>query len=344
MNKYPKNLFIMFIITLVVAGKAQQEAKVYPIARAAQALGTIVHTEKKPVGKKQKYYKGLKPPYPVLRPKKIAKNPCDPANNPYVYNAIDKVIASNQERIAAVALYGAHMLENIRGRDMQGNLCRKYPGQDRILATSLLGKTMFALCDGHGVYGDTIAEQVLKTVSLKVLNSTKTGEGFITACKAMQDALTKNNQAFRSGTTFVAAVIQDKKLTVAHVGDSRLLVIRPQSSSLLHATTDHKQTDKRSGLALSRALGDVEVHQLGYVTAQPDIAHLDLVEGDYIVIASDGYWDVFNNTKTVEYVLSAITAKKDCKLMAKELTEAARDAGSRDDISVLVVKFTNSAT
>jgi len=123
-------------------------------------------------------------------------------------------------------------------------------------------------------------------------------------------------------------------------GDSRLLVINPSRSSLVFATHDHKPKDRRSRLALSRAFGDVDMYERKYITSLPDVTEVPVENGYYVVVASDGYWDVVSNKETVRIITAGGNAmnlrEKD---LAQKLAELARSRGSVDDISVLVVRF-----
>lgn len=269
------------------------------------------------------------PKKPVIKP--LAKE------QSFGYIPVDKVQKLNEQRIDSTN-YGTYMIENIRAKDSMGNLVRKYPTQDRVFVGGLLGKQVFAVCDGHGDQGDIIADLVINKLLISAVNSKKIVTGFYDASKKMQDALIKNSQAFRSGTTFLAAVIDNNLLTVAHVGDSRLIVVRPSENKVILATKDHKAT-AYTGLALSRAFGDVDMFNRGYTTAIPDVRQEALQEGDYLVLASDGYWDVFNNHETLKLIMDAQKAQKSCKEMAQGLAESARARKSRDDISVVVVRY-----
>lgn len=260
----------------------------------------------------------------------------------YTYSPVDELVCFNETRIKNL-LYGTYMLENIRGSDQAGNLCRKYPTQDRLFVGNMFDRTMFTLCDGHGTYGDKIADRVIKGISVQVLNSKDVATGYSAACKTMQEQLFKNSYAYRSGSTFVSGIIKDALLTVANVGDSRLIVVRPSKPTVLFSTQDHKAT-QYTGLAISRALGDVEIYNRGHITSVPDISTVKLQQDDYIVIASDGYWDVVTNDETYSLVTKAHEKKVSSKEMAQSLAQLARKRTSRDDISVMVIHYNDNDT
>ena len=95
------------------------------------------------------------------------------------------------------------------------------------------------------------------------------------------------------GSTLVCAAIYDRRLLVAHVGDSRGYLIR--EGSVLPLTEDHSVANemKRNG---SKSPVPLDDHQLGALTrcmGQPMPPEVDIVEkplqpGDYVFLASDG--------------------------------------------------------
>ncbi len=268
---------------------------------------------------------------------------------PLLYNPVSEVIKLSERPIGNNLVYGAYMLENLRGKDAQGNPAPLYATQDRLFVGEVFGKTMFALCDGHGAYGHKIAENIMHTVPLQVFNSSDTQQGFKKACKAAQEKFLKNAYAQQSGSTFVAGVIHNKLLTVANLGDSRLLVVRPSEGMMPFATRDHKSTlDEytQRGLAITRTFGDVDICRKWNLSSTPDVTQVKLVEGDYVVIASDGYWDAVSNKETYDFITNILKARTacSCKDIAQQLTQEARNRGSRDDISAFVVRYGASST
>lgn len=251
------------------------------------------------------------------------------------YTPVSKIDTLNENRLADEISYGVYMIENSRGENGR----RAYSCQDRAFAGALVGKALFAICDGHGTYGERIAQEVIKKFPLDVLKHKNSDQAIAGSCAQIQEQYRKMSHAQRSGTTLVCGVIQDKKLTVGNAGDSRLVLIRPSRSSIVLSTTDHKGDQKRTGLALSRSLGDVEAHQKYGLTARPDVSQIELEDGDLIVLASDGYWDVLTNQQTASLVFQGLNQGLDCKDLAKMLAEKAHGLGSRDDISVLCVRY-----
>ena len=79
-------------------------------------------------------------------------------------------------------------------------------------------------------------------------------------------------------------------------------------------------------LAMSRAIGDLFLKP--YVSAEPDVRAMPIVAADeFIVLASDGVYDVLNNEQVVQIARSAASPEEAAHL----LTESAYVAGSLDN-------------
>jgi protein phosphatase 1L len=128
-------------------------------------------------------------------------------------------------------------------------------------------------------------------------------------------------------------------------------------------STDHKpnQTDERQRienaggvvmwagtwrvggiLAVSRAFGDRLLKQ--YVVADPEIQEDTIEKGvDFLVLASDGLWDVVSNDDAVEIVANILNAEEaDAEEAANKLTKEAYRRGSADNITCLIVRFNHN--
>ena len=93
-------------------------------------------------------------------------------------------------------------------------------------------------------------------------------------------------------------------------------------------------------MALGRTFGDIKTCDTFGITSEPEISQCALKDGDYVMVASDGYWDVCSNSETLSMVTGASKAHRPCKEIAQILVQKARARGSRDDISVLIVRYT----
>jgi len=175
-----------------------------------------------------------------------------------------------------------------------------------------LDRFAVCVCDGHGESGELVSQAVrdefLARIA-KVKSPTKLCE--LIAQRVLEDV---GPVAQTSGSTFVAAHVDldTNKLHVINVGDSRAVALL-RSKSVMALSRDHKPDDplelerihraggkvyrrrgdvaRVGGLALSRAFGDLALHVHGVIW-DPEETITDLALVEFVVLASDGVWDV----------------------------------------------------
>ena len=90
-------------------------------------------------------------------------------------------------------------------------------------------------------------------------------------------------------------------------------------------------------MVLSRSLGDLYCKKYG-VTNLPDIS-VNKIDNNvkYVVITSDGIWDVVDENT----VLNMSKLKKNAEEFCKDLVKKAIEKESKDNISCIVISFEN---
>ena len=90
-------------------------------------------------------------------------------------------------------------------------------------------------------------------------------------------------------------------------------------------------------LAVSRAFGDASMK--AWVTSEPEVSRRRLTpDCGFLVVASDGLWNKVSCQEAVDVVVSAAVAGTASSVgSCKELVTLARNRGSRDDITVMLV-------
>jgi serine/threonine protein phosphatase PrpC len=104
--------------------------------------------------------------------------------------------------------------------------------------------------------------------------------------------------------------------------------------------------DVLPGLAMSRSLGDTYAHGVG-VTWEPTLSAYTLTPRDsFLVLGTDGVWDVMDGTATVDFVeryrcnrVPGVSCAEALTLEAQERWKAAHDEAIVDDISVAILHF-----
>jgi integrin-linked kinase-associated serine/threonine phosphatase 2C len=65
------------------------------------------------------------------------------------------------------------------------------------------------------------------------------------------------------------------------------------------------------GIAISRSMGDLIAHEIG-VSAEPEVTAKDIdTEDKFIVMGSDGVWDVMSSAEAVGFILSVPITEKE---------------------------------
>ncbi|MBI4192319.1 MAG: Stp1/IreP family PP2C-type Ser/Thr phosphatase [Betaproteobacteria bacterium] len=143
------------------------------------------------------------------------------------------------------------------------------------------------------------------------------------------------------GTTLVVALFYDNRMTVGHIGDSRLYRLRGDQFEQI--TRDHSLLQEQidSGMIsreqarysqnknlVTRAVGidpevEIEVHTY------------DVEPGDIYLLCSDGLSDMVMD-EDIHATLAMLQAN--LPLAAKQLVQQANDSGGRDNISVILVR------
>lgn len=135
-------------------------------------------------------------------------------------------------------------------------------------------------------------------------------------------AAARANPALKGmGTTMTAVQVKGNMLTFAHVGDTRLLLVRDQKIAL--KTKDHVEGPKSS--ALTRSVGV-------FATLEVDTGSFELREGDRLLMCSDGLWDLVPPAETKQLLTSNPPATA-----AAALVKAANAQGGHDNVTALVV-------
>ncbi|KAK7284402.1 hypothetical protein RJT34_19147 [Clitoria ternatea] len=204
---------------------------------------------------------------------------------------------------------------------------------------------------------------------------------YLKTCAAIDQELVQYRKidSFYSGTTALSIVRQGEFIVIANVGDSRaVLATALDDGSLIpvQLTVDFKPNlpqeaerimqcqgrvfclddepgvhrvwlpyEESPGLAMSRAFGDYCIKDYGLISV-PEVTHRNISTRDqFVVLATDGVWDVISNQEAVDIVSSTADKAKS----AKRLVECAVRAWKRkrrgfaiDDISAICLFFHSS--
>lgn len=214
---------------------------------------------------------------------------------------------------------------------------------------------LFTLYDGHG--GPDCVDFVVKRFPSMLTKKLENNEDVIEAIRQSINDINKEVMFYSSessGTTAAIAFVKGNFVFTANVGDSKIVLVDTIASTCKTLTVDHKlsndsekerilsaggviKKDRVNGsLVLSRSIGDHFLSSHG-VISEPS-TNVELVnnkDGKYLVLASDGVWDVISDTILLEIILKYV----DCQEICNNLVSKSKDLGSADNISCISIKL-----
>lgn len=246
------------------------------------------------------------------------------------------------------------MADNFFGITDQGRM--RDNNEDRFIAQTILHKRYVLACviDGVGGYeGGEIASGLAHDAILDYLQ-----KPFEEIIPALKNALTiANDKIYKRKLnetainemacvlTLALADIEENKFYYAHVGDTRLYLLR--DNSLVKVTKDHSFVgflEDSGRLSESDAMNHPKRNEINKAIGfdeqqflQPD--YIDTGEspflpGDTLLLCSDGLSDLIDNKTMTSILLSHKTLRE----KGKALIKAANEAGGKDNITIVLVK------
>ena len=229
--------------------------------------------------------------------------------------------------------------------------------QDRCLVLEGSGRILLAVADGMGGHarGDLAAETVVNSLSHSFLNQREAvaePEQFLKA--ALEIAHLETVEAGRASTppveprtTCVVCLVQGNQAWWAHVGDSRLYLLR--AGSLLTRTRDHTPVEEllQNGVIHEDELSTHPLRNsvsrcLGGALRFPKISfdHAELKPGDTLLLCSDGLWSALHERKLLD-----MPASGELEFAVNKLTEEAEKASypHSDNISLVGLRWLSAA-
>lgn len=151
-------------------------------------------------------------------------------------------------------------------------------------------------------------------------------DGFRIANKAILDASRRSPELKGMGTTMTAALLQEGRLTVGHIGDTRAYLVG--SRGVARLSRDHSVVQEKIDagiLTAEQARSSNERNQLTRALGINESVTCDIVTelvrpGDSIVLCSDGLHSSFSDAELASQVLACRSAKEVCEsLVARAL-------------------------
>jgi PPM family protein phosphatase len=233
--------------------------------------------------------------------------------------------------------------------------------EDSIAADASIG--LAVLADGMGGYN---AGEVASGMATTVITTELQGlikrfaahqveprSGMTYARKLLRDQIQRANatiyQAAQSepqyagmGTTLVATMFYDNRMTVAHIGDSRLYRLR--AGAFEQVTKDHSLLQEQLDSGVITPEQARYSHNKNLVTralgidpaVEAEINDYDTQVGDIYLLCSDGLNDMVPDE---DIGMTIDTLSANLRLAAQQLVQMANDNGGRDNVSVILVRI-----
>ena len=210
-------------------------------------------------------------------------------------------------------------------------------------------RVLGAVFDGHG--GDEVA--LLAQRRFPALFREHGASGVEAALRAAFAAIHHEAKGLPGGAVAAAFWLEEKRVTVANVGDAHVVAIGLEGAHQL--TVDHRITNPAErervlaagavidgpyamhprldeGLEPTRTLGDHQLSEIG-ILAEPAVSTYTLPAG-FLIAASDGLCDCVGPPEVPGLITRAITANDVAQTLYREASEARE---SDDNITILVV-------
>jgi serine/threonine protein phosphatase PrpC len=232
--------------------------------------------------------------------------------------------------------------------------------EDSVAADAANG--VVVLADGMGGYNagevaSGMATTVIVTEMQQVMTKVQPYEvdeksGQQVAARMVRDQVLKANtsiyQAAQSqpqyagmGTTLVVCLFFDNRVLVAHLGDSRLYLMRDGRFS--QVTRDHSLLQEQIDSGLITPEQAKHAQHKNLVTkalgidpsVEPEIHEYPTKPGDVYLLCSDGLCDMVEDD---DIALAVQTFGNNLKMATSHLVQMANDNGGRDNVSVILVR------
>lgn len=190
---------------------------------------------------------------------------------------------------------------------------------------------------------DATAAIETETAQIPAVESTGSGslaDAIHLANRRIYNAGQSENGRTGMGSTIVAALLRGHSLAIANVGDSRIYLIR--HGEIQQLTEDHSLVMEQVRLgyitreqAETSELQNVILRALGSeAEVQPDVEELVAVNGDLLLLTSDGLTRHVRDQEILELVTGAASLQAACA----RLIQTAKDRGGDDNVTCLLIR------
>lgn len=227
------------------------------------------------------------------------------------------------------------------------------------------GKTLqtqglYVLCDGMGGHA---GGEVASALAVKTLETyfAENWQNQLPSEEQIREAIGQANRAIfdlnqerassgsgRMGTTLAMALLQNNKLAIAHVGDSRIYRFSARNG-LEQITVDHEvgQREIQRGIQETIAYARPDAYQLTQALGprdengiKPDISFLELNEDMLLLLCSDGLTDNdLLETYWESHLTPMLSGQMSLDIGVSHLIELANQYNGHDNITAIAIRL-----
>ncbi len=232
----------------------------------------------------------------------------------------------NEDAFYVSDRHGIYIVADGMGGHMAGEVA------SRIVVETIQDQMGAPATDGEGMDMITRAEKASND-SARLLST-------IHLANRMVHTLASKKAEFKGmGSTVATVMLSGTKNIAVNVGDSPIYLIRNNSIEPLFVPHTYMAEHAAMGSAGAKPLGEEYRHMITRAVGvksevQPDISEIQGLEGDIVLLCSDGLSDLVN-----ERELLAVVTKFPPKKAVKALVHLANKRGGDDNITVIILRL-----
>jgi len=224
------------------------------------------------------------------------------------------------------------------GETLKGSSFDK--NEDHFLIKNEVG--LHIVCDGFGEDGrGALASQMTtEFIAQVMIASKKVFQAVNKISVQILSVISKDTVRRQMGTTLSMVLVVGNGVFMAHIGNSRIYLIRDDSVHLL--TEDHvtKKQDKNSKMvaeeltlhglssnALTRMIGSAQQLKV-------DLLYFEIMEGDTLLLCTDGAYNQLSENKILE-----MQKESNDSSLAKNIIDNSREKHITDNATVISISF-----
>lgn len=210
-------------------------------------------------------------------------------------------------------------------------------------------KNLYLVADGMGgCNAGEVASSTAISAFVEAMENAENGETLdkmmsaIAQCnKKVYQKSRENVEFLDMGTTLVAVTVENEKMFIVHVGDSRVYLFR--ENNLQQITTDHSyvmELVKIGGITREEA----EVHPKRNIITraigireevEADTVIEDVKQGDKILLCTDGLSNMVSKGEMTKILIEQCSTEE----KVKKLVVLANEKGGLDNISLILIEI-----